>query len=136
MLVIVVGVKLREPVQATESDEDTPVADSVAQFSGLDAKDPLSVPPVMLTDGLVVVQPESVPVTSEGFVPPPLRVSAGENDTVTDRAQVTPPAAAADNAAGPAARTAVAGAVATVATPATTTIGHNTRRRRDRKSVV
>ena len=129
VLVIVLDVKLPEPVQVTDSDEETPAADSVAQFRGLDAKDPLTVPPVMLTPGLVVVQPDSVPVTSEGLVPPPVRVSAGENDTVAEKAQVTPPGAALDSPAGLDAHAEADGAI-TPARPATSTIPHSTRYRR------
>lgn len=129
VLVIVLDVKFPEPVQVTDSDEEAPVADSVAQFRGLDAKDPLTVPPVMLTAGLVVVQPDSVPVTAEGLVPPPVRVSAGENDTVAETAQVTPPGAAPDNPAWLDAHAEADGAI-TPARPATTAIPHNTRHRR------
>jgi len=129
VLVIVLDVKFPGPAQVTDSDEEAPVADSVAQFRGLFAKDPLTVPPVMLTAGLVVVQPDNVPVTPEGLVPPPVRVSAGENVTLAESAQVTPPGAAPDNPAGPDAHAEADGAI-TAARPPTTTIAHNTRHRR------
>ena len=48
----------------------------------------------------VELQPESLAVMVEGFVPPPVEVSGGENDTLADTAQVAQPCAAPENLGG------------------------------------
>jgi hypothetical protein len=51
-------------------------------------------PLVIVTAPVLVVQPDSWPVTVDGSVPPPEFLSRGEKFTMADRAQLTDPGAA------------------------------------------
>ena len=82
------------PFHATLSEADAPVVDIVTQLRGLAVNDPVTVPFVMLTAEFVDEQPDNLPVTAEGPVPPPVLVSDGENDTLAVREQLTEPGAA------------------------------------------
>jgi hypothetical protein len=73
---------------------DTPVENSVVQLRGLLANDPFILPFAMVTAPLLVVQFDSVPFTFDGLVPPPDVLSGGENDTLADTEQLTPPGTA------------------------------------------
>jgi hypothetical protein len=84
---------LRLPFHATLSDADAPVVVFVTQLRGLLANEPVTFPVVMVTSLLLDVQPDNQPFTVEGLVPPPASVSAGENDTLADREQLTEPGA-------------------------------------------
>src|SRR5664280_2359215 len=85
------------PFHATLSEADAPVVDIVTQLRGLAVNDPVTVPFVMLTAEFVDEQPDNLPVTAEGPVPPPVLVSDGEKETLADSAQLTKPGAAPEN---------------------------------------
>ncbi len=77
------------PFHTTLSDADAPVVELVTQLRGLLANEPVTFPTVMVTSLLLGVQPDNVPFTVDGLVPPPESVTAGENDTLADREQLT-----------------------------------------------
>jgi hypothetical protein len=82
------------PFHTTPSDADAPVVELVTQLRGLLANEPVTFPSVMVTALLLGVQPDNVPFAVDGLVPPPESVSAGENDTLADREQLTESGAA------------------------------------------
>jgi hypothetical protein len=51
----------------------------------------------MRTAEFVDEQPDNLPVTAEGPVPPPVVVGDGEKETLADSAQLTEPGAAPEN---------------------------------------
>ena len=81
------------PFHATLSDAHAPVGALVTQLRGLLANEPVTFPAVMVTSLLLDVQLDNVPFTVDGPVSPPESVSAGENETLADREQLTEPGA-------------------------------------------
>ena len=58
---------------------------------GLLANDPVSLPLMIVTAALPVVQLDSLPFTVEGLFPPPDVVIGGENFSVADKVQLSDP---------------------------------------------
>lgn len=81
------------PFHVSVNEADAPVLDTVSQRRGLRVNEPATLPEVILTDELVVRQPDNLPVTAEGPVPPPEAVTGGEKVMVADSRQVTCPGA-------------------------------------------
>jgi len=67
---------------------------------GLSVNDPVTVPPVTDTALVLAEQCESLPVTSDGPVPPPDFVSGGEKVTLILTEHETEPGAAPENLGG------------------------------------
>src|ERR1019366_9720705 len=89
------------PFHLIVSMADAPVADNVAQLMGLLANDPVSLPLMIVTAALPVVQLDSLPFTVEGlFPPPPDVVIGGENFSVADKVQLSDPGGAPENLGG------------------------------------
>jgi len=93
-------VPLTAPLHEIVSVADAPVADNVAQLIGLLANDPLTLPPVIVTAALPVMQCDNSPFTVEGLLPPPDVVIGGENLTVADNTQLSDPGGAPTNLGG------------------------------------
>ena len=106
---------------------DAVVAEPVTQLKGLVENDPVALALVMVTAPSVVVHAESEALTADGFVPPPVCVRGGENDTVADTEQVTEPRAAPENL-GAFGALAEAGATSTIK-PITTIVAPTTSQR-------
>lgn len=68
-----------------------PVIDSVEHVTGLLAKEPANFAPVMWIKRSLVVQAVSVVFSCDRLVPPPDRVSFGENLTLAENEQCTDP---------------------------------------------
>jgi hypothetical protein len=102
-----VGAKVAEPLYGTPpmspvtvplhvivNGSDAPVEDMVTQLMGLWVNDPVIFALVMVTALSPVAHAVRLPVALEGLVPPPVRVSGGENATLAVILQVTEPGAA------------------------------------------